>query len=236
MRANSGPTSNGAKPYFMVAWTSSTIELGSPHNHKICWFAHLSIRDRGEFAPNLGLVNWGQTYSIIFSFSTPNVFFLVFKRFLFHFESAIFPRKNHWMSSAHMFTFRVLRIFRVILPYYIIMAWHWHTPNNAPPQAPADCRHPPEPIRGLRVIELSTSISSLPLTINIIWYDHQQSRFSSCSFSWTFKQLRQAWRTDGFSPGPDGVDFLAQFARDVFPCDRESRIPTAVRSSDVVDI
>jgi hypothetical protein len=27
LRANSGPTSNGAKPYFMVAWTSSTVEL-----------------------------------------------------------------------------------------------------------------------------------------------------------------------------------------------------------------
>ena len=51
--ANSGPTSNGTKTYFMVAWTSSTIKL--VHETIKNGLAPLEVGP--EFALNLGFVN-----------------------------------------------------------------------------------------------------------------------------------------------------------------------------------
>jgi hypothetical protein len=51
--ANSGPTSDGAKPYFMVSWTSSTIKLV----HKTIKYGLAPLEVGPEFAHNLGFVN-----------------------------------------------------------------------------------------------------------------------------------------------------------------------------------
>ncbi len=54
LRANSGPTSDGAKPYFMVSWTtSSTIKLV----HETTKYGLAPLEVGSEFALNLGFVN-----------------------------------------------------------------------------------------------------------------------------------------------------------------------------------
>jgi hypothetical protein len=49
LRANSGPTSDGAKPYFMVSWTSSTIKLV----HETTKYGLAPFEVGPEFALNL---------------------------------------------------------------------------------------------------------------------------------------------------------------------------------------
>ncbi len=51
--ANSGPTSDGAKPYVMVSWTSSTIKLV----HETTKYGLAPLEVGPEFARNLGFVN-----------------------------------------------------------------------------------------------------------------------------------------------------------------------------------
>ena len=51
--ANSGPTSDGAKPYFMVSWTSSTIKLVD----ETIKYGLAPLEVGPEFALNLGFVN-----------------------------------------------------------------------------------------------------------------------------------------------------------------------------------
>ncbi len=60
MKGNSGPTSSGAKKNFMAARTSSHIKL------VVATIKYIGYHTRGcgEFAFNLGMVNWGQTYSM----------------------------------------------------------------------------------------------------------------------------------------------------------------------------
>jgi hypothetical protein len=47
------PTSDGAKPYFMVSWTSSTIKLV----HETTKYGLAPLEVGPEFALNLGVVN-----------------------------------------------------------------------------------------------------------------------------------------------------------------------------------
>jgi hypothetical protein len=53
LRANSGPTFDGSKTYFMVSWTSTNIKLV----HETTKYGLAPLEVGPEFALNLGFVN-----------------------------------------------------------------------------------------------------------------------------------------------------------------------------------